>query len=40
MKGKTTAGIITRALAEKTPARMLRAFIDGMSAREGDSTSR
>ena len=34
MKDKTTAGIITRALAEKTPARMLRAFIDGMSARK------
>jgi hypothetical protein len=28
------AGLITRALAEKTPARMLRAFIEGMSARK------
>jgi len=30
----TTTGIITGALAEKSPARMLRAFIEGMSARK------
>jgi hypothetical protein len=31
---RTNSGVITGALAEKSPARMLRAFIDGMSARE------
>ena len=31
---RNNAELITRALAEKSPARMLRAFIEGMSARK------